>query len=77
MPVETKRTLDLNGFDGVRHWPYDTDTERCQCVMGHGDLTEGSVDQCRSARDPQSNRFCGGCENTHGEAVQARKLKAT
>ena len=69
----SRETADSGGWDGERYWVTNTDPDVCQCVMDHQRLTEGSVYQCRGPRDPDSNRFCVSCEDTHGEAAEKRR----
>jgi hypothetical protein len=66
-------TRDSIGWDGTRYWPTNTDPDVCQCVMDHATLIEGGIDQCHQERSPDSNRFCVGCEDTHGAAAEKRR----
>lgn len=67
----SKETADEYGFDGTRYWPYDNSPTRCQCVMSHYERIEGGIQQCSGSR--VTNRFCEGCEDTHGAAREERK----
>jgi len=51
--------------------------KQCQCVMEHITLTEGGIEQCNSIRDRQtSNLYCTHCEETHGDALSRKTVKA-
>jgi hypothetical protein len=45
---------------------------RCQCVMCHDCKKDKAITQCRIQRSPESNLFCAGCEELHGEYYRAK-----
>ena len=45
---------------------------RCQCVMCHNCMTEGTLGQCGQFRNKDSNLFCAGCEELHGDYYRAK-----
>lgn len=52
--------------DTRKHKPNGVETQ-CQCVRSHDTLIDGDLEQCISRRDKNSNLFCVGCEELHGE----------
>lgn len=46
----------------------DGNKDTCQCVMCHcGGYVDGTIWQCNNPRWEESNQFCQGCEEMHGE----------
>ena len=59
-----------NSLEYPSDWRYkpNGDMRRCQCVMKHTRMAEGSIPQCSMPRNPGSDLYCSGCEAVHGKA---------